>query len=707
MTVERGDAGAWGFLSRVDESQLVVSPTAATSLAGLRGTWMLADAHGRWAVRAYDARPLGDDTLAFSLSSLHWHPTAVTSERPKDLSSLLLACPVGALDLQVFPVVELTASSCVIEATTPLPEGHALPYVELVGDLGVLRRARARVGHVRPWWSERGSARFRMRCELEPRGPEPSTWEYDVVDEPHLVDHVLELAASLGRPVRIDGGRSTRFEEVTSDELVIEDELALGRTLTLGFELFGLLYELVVRVRAPRRLTRPLVLRRRRFRSEARASVDPSIRLHVAFRHPVDDTPQHLPVVDLSQGGIGFQSRDVLLWEGLPIREAALLHRDQRIDLGSIEIRGLSADRAHARIVDDRALHDVRFGHLVAHLRHPDLAPHDGSTFDAQVALYREAGLVMPYMARRLDLTASRAQHAWRVAHAEAPDLAFSFARYEEQEAVASVSAIQAWDRTWLAQHLAARRNRRGCSPGELFIAALDHLVLRPDCRRMVFFTTVANAKMNGIQSRFRALTGTPEALAQFPVRAWLVTPDGSDPSTSRAATDEDLVTLENAMRRDLGDLPMRALSFDAAHVLLERLGESFGHVGLRRRRDVRIVDSRDGEPRFALVTERCEPGLCIPGLVDGTWVLPLQRGATDDDRTRLTAAIQALALDDLEVQRLLLVPNDTSPPVPEAVHSFDANVYVFNRTGLRRYIAFLTHAFGELGVQPRARGSA
>ena len=151
----------------------------------------------------------------------------------------------------------------------------------------------------------------------------------------------------------------------------------------------------------------------------------------------------------------------------------------------------------------------------------------------------------------------------------------------------------------------------------------------------------------------------------------------------------------------------MRALSFDAAHVLLERLGESFGHVGLRRRRDVRIVDSRDGEPRFALVTERCEPGLCIPGLVDGTWVLPLQRGATDDDRTRLTAAIQALALDDLEVQRLLLVPNDTSPPVPEAVHSFDANVYVFNRTGLRRYIAFLTHAFGELGVQPRARGSA
>jgi hypothetical protein len=235
----------------------------------------------------------------------------------------------------------------------------------------------------------------------------------------------------------------------------------------------------------------------------------------------------------------------------------------------------------------------------------------------------------------------------------------------------------------------------------------------------MVFFTTVANAKMNGIQERFRTLTGTPEALAQFRVRAWLVQPHGASGEWTRSATESDLRTLENAARRELGDLPMRALSFDAEHARLERLGAAFDRVGLRRGRRIDVVESAEGIARFALITERCEPGLCVPGLVDATWVLPLHldrsadpRGATDnhgdrdarDARARLVDAIHALPLDTFDRRRLLLVPNTTEAPTPDAEHAFDANVYVFNRAGLRRYVAFLTEAFGEIGARARAR---
>jgi hypothetical protein len=716
VTIERGDGGASGFLSHVDEHALYVAPTAATSLAAREGAWTITESRHAWKLRAHGARATDDDTLAFPLESIRWWPSSV--ERRADLSSLLLACPVGALDLQVFPVVALEPSACVVESSTALPVGHVLPYVELVGDLGVLRVARASVVHVSPWWSDRGTERFRIRCELEAR-PVVPTWEYDVVDDPATVDHVLDLAAMLARPLRRDHQEVARLERITTDAMFVDTDLDLRGSTPLNFELFGLLYELVVRPRTPRELTRPLLLRRRRFRSEARAPVDPAIALSLEFRHPVDDEMLDLAVVDLSQGGVAFRASDVLLWEGMPIRGARLRSEVGRIDLGMLEVRGVSANRAHARILDDRALGDVRFGHLLARLRHPELAPHDGATFDAQLSLYREAGLVMPYMADRLAHTKERAVHAWRVAHASAPDQAFSFARYEEGEAVASVSALQAWDRTWLAQHLAARRNRRGCSPGELFLAALDHLVLRPDCRRMVFFTTVANAKMNGIQERFRTLTGTPEALAQFRVRAWLVQPHGASGEWTRSATESDLRTLENAARRELGDLPMRALSFDAEHARLERLGAAFDRVGLRRGRRIDVVESAEGIARFALITERCEPGLCVPGLVDATWVLPLHldrtgdpRGPTDnrgdrgarDARARLVDAIHALPLDTFDRQRLLLVPNTTEAPTPDAEHAFDANVYVFNRAGLRRYVAFLTEAFGEIGARARAR---
>src|SRR5690606_18391076 len=112
-------------------------------------------------------------------------------------------------------------------------------------------------------------------------------------------------------------------------------------------------------------------------------------------------------------------------------------------------------------------------------------------------------------------------KHAWRTAHAS-PDLCRTFARYEDGDAVASVTALQAWDRTWLGQHLAARPDRTGCTPGELLMTFMDYVVLRPDCRQMVFFVAASNDRMNAIQTRFQELTGTPEAAVRVPLRAWL-----------------------------------------------------------------------------------------------------------------------------------------------------------------------------------------
>lgn len=703
VSVERGGAGCLGYLDdlvgRGDDVVLRITPIAARALASFTGPWRISDAAGRWSVLARVVTALADDVLDVSLRDLRPHDPPL--RRPYDTSGLLLACPVEALGLQVFPIVELSAAHCVLESATPFPPGHEFPIAEIVGDTGVLRRCAATLRTTSPWWTSDGESRFRLACALSSRADELAMPRYDVIDDPQRIRRTLELAALLQRPIDVDGAVQARLLEVGRSSLRVSPTSAAPERLKLAFDVFELRYECHVRRLDPGHFSLPLVLRCRRFRAESRARTPSAFPLSVRYDHPIERDARSASVLDLSQGGMSFVPGDAILWTGLRLPKASLTVPDQPrpIPLGPLEIREQSENRAHVKFLSDEVLSSVEFGHVLARLRHPDLAPHDGEHFERQLDLYRHANLVMPYMAERLVANRDRARDAWRRAHHDAPGLAFTFARYEGAEAVASVSALQAWEQTWLAQHLAARRARRGCSPGELFIAALDHLILRPDCRRMVFFTTVGNAKMNGIQSHFQSVTGTPEALSKTSVSAWLLRPCGGRGVSTRRCSPRDARTIENAVRRDMGRLAAQALSFEADTLSMRRLSATFRRFDLRRGRDVWILDGPGKRASWALVLERASPGLCVPGLLDATWVLPLRRTPIDP----ALEALHTLPLEEGEPARLVLFPFEVEADTLRGAgleHAFDANIYVFNRAGLRRYVSFLTETFGEMSAK-------
>lgn len=697
-----GDATRSSFLSGLIEQAgdtfLRVSPWPTATLAGP----ILVDAPLEgWRLRMSRVSRVAD-ALLLPLSCARFE--TLESPTDVDLASLVLVCPTGVDDLFVHPVVDLDTQGCVIETPTGLPTGHTFPQVELHGDRGILRSAAAVVSSSEAWIDHFGRPYFRHRLRFDvPLAPEALPPDYDVIADPERIERVIQLACLLGLElVSSEPGNERRHLDRRSEARLQTAGSAWQSIgpIEIAFELFALRYEATVRVVGAHATTLPLLLRRRRRRTEAR--VDTRARSYrLRFEHPLRARRVEASVIDLSARGLCFTAEEHdLLWPGLVLGSSSVHGPHGRVELGNLEVRSLESDRAHARILRDDVGTDLELGELLASLRHPDLTPHDGSTFDTQLTLYRHAGLVMPYMAESLEHAKAEAARAWWVAHRDAPALCRTFARYEQGDAVASVTALQAWERTWLGQHLAAIPDRTGCTPGELLMSFMDYVVLRPDCRQMVFFVAAKNTRMNAIQEQFQALTGTPEAAVRVPLRAWLFrAPCERDEPIVRRADGADRRVIARSTLRDWGALAQRAFSFDESSSTLAMLGPRYARAGLVRRREISVT--RDARlPRWAAVTERCSPGLCIPGLTQATWLLPLHAGA--DDAAHVRSLVASLRLEPDEPHRIVLTSaRNANEPFESAnlTHAFDAYAYVLNRAGLRRYASYLLESYGTQGA--------
>jgi len=694
---------------RGDRAELWIHPTPAAELAGPGGLVVhLSDP----ALTLFTRTPriVDADTLAFPLNTVRVRERPDRAHRAIGYTSgLVLTAPSGVGDLRVLPVVDVGSEVCAVRSPEALAEGFVLHGVELVGDAGVLRRCAATVLECVPWVTIRGTREFRLRLRMhDARGrPGPT---HDTVDDPERVLRVLELAALLRTNARLGVCRG-RVAGVEGAELSLEgvgDEVVAGTRCSVELDLFAVSYEGQVRVLAHdgahARTTLPLFLRRRRRRAEERSLVGEADHVSVSFRNPVTQSEELRRIRDISQGGLRFEvEKEDVLWRGLHLENAALLDRGHRISLGSLEVRARPGSDCRVSFGDSRCAQQEEFAALLTRIRQPDLEIHDGSTFRSQLALYRHVGLLMPYMEDQLAAAGSALDDNWLRAH-QSGAIARTLARYEDGEAVASVTATMGWNRSWLGQHLAARKNRSGCTPGTLLLAFLDHVLLRPDCRWMVFFVTEHNEKMNRIHERFAELTGTPDAMARYGAGVWVmqgpVEPIDGVRVRPRKRRDDALIARASA--RQMGSLVASGLSFDSR---IDATQRRYKRLGLRRGREVRIAGTH-GRPRIATLTERTSAGLCIPGILNATWMLPLhfvRTPARAPCRRSVHAALADLTLEPDEPNRLVFA----DPTIDESTFSSlglskltDAYVYVMSRAGLRRYASYLTESYGELNAR-------
>jgi hypothetical protein len=736
MTAYVDEAGAGSAVL----SQL---PTAALPPGRARLRVLPATDDERWCVLAEQDAVLDADSLRIDLSRARvedLEPSAL--EHATDL--LVMVVPGGLHDSTsyVFPVTGVGATECEIRASLALPPGHEIEHVEIVGDRRLLRRARAQVVEVLPWYQPDGAPCFSLRLALGelPADHEAKRRAHDLVTTASDVLRLLRLGAMMrtGGWFEAPGcGRGVLdLVELGKDSALFEVKRALGPTLLgssirIGLPLFATDYELdvrVIEVEAERvRTTLPLILRRRRrHRRDHRVPVGRDQLVDLMVRNPVTGGVQVFPVSEVSFFGIevGCPPHGAVLWRGLPLEQAQLRFGPRLVHLGDVVVEELEANPTTGWVQCVIALQSASIADdpdmiaLLATLAHPHVRVHDGRDFDGLHATYLRAGLFGPHMHRNLEPILEQTRGVWRRLHSGAADVVRTFVHGKEEQPDAAVTVMRAWEHAWVLQHFVDTSSERSGATGRLQSAYLDHLVPRPDARYLLFFVKTDNHIMNAYLRRFFDATGTPEAVTRSQVELWIGggvidvgEPDPELQIRPMEASDEPLV--QRAAQRYLGGHAAAALSLIEGELTLPDTHARFARAGLERGRTSEVV-CRDGRPVYALIEEQSTPGVNLTWMLNASWILPLESARAQDEGA-LRAALRAVNLRPPQAatgERFLNLPRGLNERLlQEAGFTREAALYLYvlNRAGLHRFLHYAAERYGEVDAiaqRRRTRGA-
>jgi hypothetical protein len=718
-------------------ARIVLDPVAAEALPE-RLTQPLrivpAVPNAGWSVMASTIRKLDAHRACVELAHARVLPSTPDEGalvvQATDLLVLVIPGGLHGASSYVFPVQRIGADVCEIRSNVALEPGRELPCVELVGDRRLLRRASAQVLETIPWYAGDGNKSFTCRLGLRDELAVDPSATHDLVTEPAEVRRLLEMAGMIRAPGWFEapgwGRGALTFLEVGQSEIELDLETAPGaplplRGLRVGVELFATAYELDVRplgfTGARLRTSVPLILRRRRrHRRDQRTAVDPALGVTLSFRNPVTGTVETRSVTEASFFAVSFDSsaHSSVLWCGLPLEQAQLCWGGRLVHVGDLVVEEHAYDAASGRTLCVAAIRQSSIADdpdmiaLMATLAHPQVRTHDGDDFSALHQIYLKAGLFGPHMHRNLGPIFEETAEVFHRAHSQAQEVVRTFVYGPEAAPDAAVTLMRAWEHGWLLQHFVDASPDINGATGRLQAAYLDHLVLRPDGRYLVFFVKTDNRMMNAYLQRFFSTTGTPDAVSRSLVELWsrpadAVVPDVAEDRTTsiRGHASADEPVLARAVQRQLGLNAAAALSMIPGEIELHDTRARFARAGLERARKCDIV-FRSGASAYAIFEERSSPGLNLTWMLNASWIVPVHI-ERDQDGSALHAALREVVARPAQAptgEHFLIVPEGTDNAALElwGFHK-EASIYLYvlTRAGLHRFLSYATRRYGEL----------
>lgn len=735
-------------------ARFMLSPIASNAIPKQSASWIQissTDEEQPWALNARKIEPLGATDAVVELRGAR---LVNNTEAPFDHGltaandSLILVVPGGIDDraAYVFPISQISATACTVEATSPLEPSTELSLVEIIGDRRLLREASARVEETIPWLMPNGSRRFRCRLTLRPTQESGVTNLFDRVTDARQVRRLVDFAGMMTAvgwyeiPGKEQG--TVRFLRVEQDSATLEVvspdgfELAPSTSIRIGLDIFAVHYEMVVRVLERHdnnlRVTLPLVLRRRRrHRRAERIPVPTEETVVLSFRNPATGHVEKRLVSDISFVGLSFPTNDShdVLWSGLPLEQAELDWHGKRISLGDLDVRatvsGEHTRSCHTSITKPGIANDPVLIDLLATLAHPDITVHGGQDFTSLINIYIKAGLFAPFMHRNLEPMVERAKSVWSLLHSKAPDVVRTLVHGPDHDPDGAVTVMRAWERAWIGQHLVSVNPEIDGTAGKLQLAYLDHILPRPDGHFLVFFVKADNRIMNAFYERFFATTGTPESVERNVVQLWSrktenpetpAKPDHPPASFHNhhksyrvrplRPGDENLVS-RSAIRL-FGFITAAGLSLLPGELFLPDTSHRFSKAGLKRSRTCRLVTFHS-QPVYAIIEERMPPGLNLTWMLNSNWIIPIHPELDKDNLALFTALDHIIRSPSQSPigDRFLNVPLRI-PPDPLLRAGFekeaDVNLNVFSRAGLQHHFQYAASRYGELAARVLAR---
>jgi hypothetical protein len=339
-----------------------------------------------------------------------------------------------------------------------------------------------------------------------------------------------------------------------------------------------------------------------------------------------------------------------------------------------------------------------------------DVSLEDGTHFDAIVAFHRSVGLLEPDMEANLRASLADARTTWARAHRR-PDGLMRTALVGWHGGIgATLTAVRAYDRTWVLQHSAVASPAVPAGAGQLHGMLMQLAAHRPDGEYVGGYVDASAKALHAMVGKFftRAAPARLGAAAFSLYSAPAVAMAAVGTSVRRLRRQEDAL-VENAALRLLDPVCARALGLRSGEVDIGRTRAAYRRLGLLRGR--RAFGAFVADRCVAiLLQEESSPGLCLSGLMSAATLLPVHVELDPDGahRRALCALARGGEIVGAVPNRFLFVPAgaDERPMLDAGFRLVGTcTFFAFHRLALLEYHRYVASKYGLL--QARLRGRA
>ncbi len=386
-------------------------------------------------------------------------------------------------------------------------------------------------------------------------------------------------------------------------------------TLELSFDLWGKNYSFAATLLSHGELPdfsvrMPRVLIERASREVARFKPAGGVRIAALLSSPFPGVaPIEAGILDVTTAGCAFEYdlREALFPLGSVIPGVTLQFPSTTFEVGSARVRssermGLFRIKCGIEFQPLSSLERAKIYDAIVHCDKPGIRDGSGRSFDELWDFFLDTGFLYPAKLAQLDCAAVRSTYEALLAN---PTPLAQFILFEDEgKTFGHVSALRAYSKTCLAQHLAARHGLNGVSLGRMLtMAMVQFQEYQPDIEWMKLFYRPNNPWPRFVYGSF-AQRAADSISVDHRTYDYLTMPlvaglDGV-PGQVRAIGPEDEPVLEAWFIEHGRTAQMRAEDFVSGRMGLHELDQEYGALGLHRRREILVYEEHGRQRGFA-----------------------------------------------------------------------------------------------------------
>jgi len=370
------------------------------------------------------------------------------------------------------------------------------------------------------------------------------------------------------------------------------------------------------------------------------------------FLHPILGRKFVFPVRDLSTRGLCFEGdyQQSILWKGFSLRGCELCMGEERLPVGTVEIRSVSSPVNEDGQVEPRCgveFMDLPLGterRISLHIlreNNPKIRTLTSEKIDNLWNLFYESGFIYPSKEAYIKKIKAEINETWKKLLSEETSFYKNLVFREGEQEMGTASAVQAYENTWMFQHLAATGHPTKLVPKYVMLGLAQFLMENQEIQYLIAYFRPDNSFPTKIFSGF--LDAYPlEDHILFTRYSYLALDlDEADPVAPRAglptaasagggcvveaALSEDREVVESYFQKALHPLLIRSRSLYRDTLQLPETSARFFGRGLLRERHCLVARGAGQRISAFALLENASPGINLSGLLNtfSIWSLP------------------------------------------------------------------------------------